>query len=94
MSDVDQTTKELQVTLARMDALLREGQEITERSEKMLSDAGATPELAQAFIARQTPEQQEEFNRELKALEAEIDRDLPKQTAARQMRLKPARQMI
>ena len=94
MSDVDQTTRELQTNIERMDALLREGQELTARSEKMLSEAGASPEIAQAFVARQTPQQQEEFAREVKALEQEIERDLPKQTASRPMRLKPTRQMI
>ena len=94
MSDVDQTVRDAKATIEKLDAMLRDSQEILAQGERTMSDLGIQPGTAQAYASRQPADQQAEFARQVQAIHDEIERDVPKQTATRPMKLKPARQIV
>ena len=94
MSDVDQTAEAAKATIEKLDAMLRDGQELVARGEKQLSGLGVQPDTARRFADRQPADGRAEFEREVQAIQDEIDRDAPRQVATRQAKLKPSRQMV
>jgi hypothetical protein len=94
MDDLDRTARETEATIARLDHLLKQGAELLERSREMLGDEADAVALARSYIERQPSEHRAEYESEVEALKEEIERDLPRRTAARQGRVRPDRQLV
>ena len=92
--DVDATLRESQANIAKTDAMLKEAEEMLERGRKLMEENNVTPESLHAFIAQQNQDGQEAYEKEVQAVREEIERDLPKQQATRQTRVRPTRQLI
>ena len=92
--DVEATLRESQANIARMESLLREADAALEVSKKLLADNNVSAEGLHGFIAGQSSEGKEAFEKEAQAIRNEIERDLPRQEAARAPRVRPSRQMI
>ena len=92
--DVDATLREAEATIAKADAVLKQASEAMAAGKKVLADNNTSAEALHAFIAAQNSEGQEEFRQEVQAVQDEIARDLPKQQAVRQTRVRPGRQMV
>jgi hypothetical protein len=94
MDEVEQTAREAEATIARVDAMLKHGGELLQRGHAAIGDEAEVSALARAYIERQPSEHRAEYERELETLQQELERDLPKQTATRTARVKPTRQMV
>jgi predicted DNA-binding transcriptional regulator len=94
MNDVDMTQKEAAETIERVDAALRAAQAALDSTKEILGEEATQPGFARNYVARQPQKLQEEFEAAVAETVAEIERDLPKRTATRQVRVKPTRQMV
>lgn len=92
--DVDATVRETLANIAKMDAMLKEADDMLARSAKLMEDNNVTPDALHSYIDQQGGAGKEEFEKEAQAVREEIERDLPKQQATRQTRVRPTRQMI
>jgi hypothetical protein len=93
MNEIDTTVREAESTMARLTEMLKEGEALLKRSEEFAAQ-GATPELAHEFLSKQTREMREGADREIQALNEELERDLPKREAQRTVRVRATRTMV
>ena len=92
--DVDATLREAEANITKMNAMLKEAEDVIERGKKLMEENNVTPDSLRTFIGQQSREGQEEYEKEVQAVHEEIERDLPKQQATRQTRVRPTRQLI
>ena len=94
MDDVEMTQQESKANIERVEAALGQAQDLLDRSKDAVGPEASSPGFVRSFVARQPKDAQEEFEREVKAVNEEIERDLPRQEAKRSVRVKPTRQMV
>lgn len=78
--DIDETVKASKVAIERTEALIRDARAALESGGPAGRDA---PGIVAAWIAKQPPEMQAEVSKAREEILAEIERDLPRQHAAK-----------
>lgn len=95
MDLLDQTAQDVKRTISQGSALLSQAQQMLERGESMMREAGVPAGQLRATLLQKKPNLDGILSFAEKALLAEIDRDLPKHNAGgHQSGARARRQMV
>jgi hypothetical protein len=93
MNEIDNTVREAEANIERTSKMLVESEALLKRSEEFAAQ-GATPETVHAYLAKQDAETRTNADKEIQALHEELERDLPKREAQRNVRVRAHRTMV